>query len=74
MCMHKHAWVNDTMGRVEVCCIAHTLTETSVQERFNWQEGGLHEERPLISYGPCQFPTLGLIVQRQWSALSPVPA
>ena len=44
----------------------------ALQEKFNWQEGGLQEERPLISYGPCQFPTLGLIVQRQWCALSPV--
>eukprot|EP00798_Chlamydomonas_sp_ICE-L_P013708 gene13708-19601_t len=42
-----------------------------LQTRFNWVAFGV-KEKPLISYGPCQFPTLGLIVQRAWEVQSHV--
>lgn len=38
-----------------------------LQNKFDWRallQGG--RDRMLLSYGPCQFPTLGLIVQRLW--------
>jgi len=38
----------------------------NAQDKFDWVAGGLDNEKPLLSYGPCQFPTLGLIVQRAW--------
>jgi hypothetical protein len=48
------------VAQIASCC---------VQTKFDWQANGV-DERPLISYGPCQFPTLGLIVQRAWYSLS----
>jgi len=36
-----------------------------MQNKFDWSSAGF-EDRILLSYGPCQFPTLGLIVQRLW--------
>ncbi|PSC67305.1 DNA topoisomerase 3-alpha [Micractinium conductrix] len=37
-----------------------------LQNKFQWGEYANAEGRVLLSYGPCQFPTLGLIVQRAW--------
>lgn len=44
-----------------------------LQTKFNWQGNGVADEKPLLSYGPCQFPTLGLIVQRAWEIQSHIP-
>ena len=42
---------------------SHLLTpRPRPQGRFDWEASGF-DRPPLLSYGPCQFPTLGLIVQ-----------
>ena len=40
-----------------------------LQDKYDWAGGGVEMSRILLSYGPCQFPTLGIIVQRAWCAV-----
>ena len=53
-------------------CFTRFLTKT-LQERFAYGGDPDLERQPLISYGPCQFPTLGFVVKRAWEIKSHVP-
>ncbi|GFH32170.1 DNA topoisomerase, partial [Haematococcus lacustris] len=33
-----------------------------LRHKFDWRSGGVEGDKLMLSYGPCQFPTLGLIV------------
>ena len=50
-----------------------------LQDRFDWQHHGVFQtdkagnvrDKLLVSFGSCQYPTLGLIVKRHWYASAP---
>lgn len=50
----------------------HDLESVCMQDKFDFSAAGSlgDREKRLLSYGPCQFPTLGLIVQREWCVAS----
>ena len=47
----------------------------SLQTKFDWNSnvGPQKGDKSVISYGPCQFPTLGFIVKRQWEIYAHIP-
>jgi DNA topoisomerase III len=52
------------------------LQTLMLQNRFDWSTHPAtpaEKKSPLLSYGPCQFPTLGLIVQREWEIQAHIP-
>ncbi|GMH33038.1 hypothetical protein BSKO_00872 [Bryopsis sp. KO-2023] len=63
----NHAFAVDARQEIDLRVGASfTRFQTMLlQSRFDWGQGD-NERGPLLSYGPCQFPTLGLIVQREW--------
>ena len=44
-----------------------------LQSAFDFGDGAVGGKGPTLSYGPCQFPTLGFVVLRGWEAEAHVP-